>query len=778
MGLVYDAAESDRIKTALSGNLTTVLSILEKTESASSRLIAALDSGELSGRSYSAAQLVLTRVITPQIAAAREEIQVITGDVTKYTYEDGKVSRFGVLKEDELNAQLTATRAQRDLTEHLKEANQAVVDAVSSVLPGARDALSAVDSQLELVLMQLEHDLRDLNDRLEALHGFELGTRGLFHKTVSKGKGVAMFTPSKTKPDPMKDAQFLTDLLNRMTPEQRSAYLNSAEFREWASKHWEGAKLAMDAAADSGLIATKSKEYANFLTGYWNHKALVKAGIDPEKWDLSRGTEANWETIKKVYDYYGRLYLGHPDLQWAGMANMIGPSFAGGFRDLGMLRSILKSGIRPPYIPGDLWAFLSRLSDEELRFYETTLLGMQKEIFLDQARQHEAFLAGGIKAIERLHASGAIDDQTTFAWGQIASGDPAQIAEGNAFLLKREQKEIINDDYDAMRNHPVTGEAMTQMITMIGAASIPGAKTFPEVFSQGNISIKDDRWALIREDTLPIYQDLVKNHPDQVREIIGSDFTERTEKMRILPRLPEIIDRLRQGYTGKETMRRRRLASTTVIAAVLVFFLSGCGFVQALGKTSTTPECDTSTQKAVPMNNLKNSQLDESGQMEIYRTCQVTFDLRTNKLLKEDIGIPATNDYVPDIKTDGPLILTLHGSKGTLEAHTDRITFFAPSERDDVSEIAYFLTADTPEEFFTIIRDGAEAYGFDKHSVEYQIETMKRDPEDGFKLALKSGYKLGFQVQYDLRYKGPGHVNTVIVSIDPTSSEPRPVPGL
>jgi hypothetical protein len=37
-----------------------------------------------------------------------------------------------------------------------------------------------------------------------------------------------------------------------------------------------------------------------------------------------------------------------------------------------------------------------------------------------------------------------------------------------------------------------------------------------------------------------------------VREIIESDFTQRTEDMRIQSRFLEIIDRLLQGYTGKK----------------------------------------------------------------------------------------------------------------------------------------------------------------------------------------------------------------------------------
>ncbi|WP_434317721.1 hypothetical protein [Leifsonia sp. P73] len=222
-------------------------------------------------------------------------------------------------------------------------------------------------------------------------------------------------------------------------------------------------------------------------------------------------------------------------------------------------------------------------------------------------------------------------------------------------------------------------------------------------------------------------------------------------------------------------MRRVRLARTTAIAALLVLSLTGCGLVQALTMTSTTPKCNTPTQRATTMNDPKNSQLDEAGKEEIYNTCQVTFDLTRNQLLKEDLGLPATARSVPNLSVDGLMTLTLHGSHGTLTAHTDRITFFTVADIAWVDEIAYFLTADTPEEFFTILRDGAEAYGFDKTSVERHIKSMKDHPDRGSKIALQPGYKLGFEVIYDYRYRGPGHVNTVIVSVHPTAREFQPL---
>ncbi|MEW9871224.1 WXG100 family type VII secretion target [Arthrobacter sp. HS15c] len=380
-------------------------------------------------------------------------------------------------------------------------------------------------------------------------------------------------------------AQDLTDRLNSMTAEERADYLDSDEFRQWALDNPEGAKAAMDAAADSGLIDKSSQEYADFLSSYWNNQAMLDMGIDPSSWDTSKGTEHNWETIKKIYDFYGQAYLSNPDLQWAGMANMIGPSFAGGFKDMAMLRDLAQqiadnpaSDIPLPIL--DQIEQLAGMTDEEIRFYETSMLDMNKEIFLDQGRQHQAYMDGGIEEINRLRDSGAIDAGTAEEWAKIDSGDPDLIREGNTALLYREQNEIIADDYDNMRNHP-GGEAVTYLVTLAGEPSIPGAKSYPEVFPytfsvespgpenvpftnwdnptqfrtdfttgfpDGNISNADQRWELIRQDTLPAYQDLLARDPARAEQIIASDFNDRVDQYRPTNNIPGIMDRFVDGF--------------------------------------------------------------------------------------------------------------------------------------------------------------------------------------------------------------------------------------
>jgi uncharacterized protein YukE len=426
-----------------------------------------------------------------------------------------------------------------------------------------------------------------------ATSGLEAASKALLanadeQEQASKGAGGGTGGPGQSGGPGGGTAQDLTDMLNSMTPDERRDYLQSEEFRQWALANPEAAKAAMDAAADSGLIDKNSPEYADFLSGYWNNQAMLEMGIDPTTWDTSLGTEANWETIRSVYDFYGQAYLANPDLQWAGMANMIGPSFAGGFRDMAMMRDLAQQILNNPAanIPVpvlDQIEQLAGMTDQEIRFYEVSMLDMNKEIFLDQARQHQAYLNGGLAEINRLQESGAIDAGTAQAWADIDSGDPDRIQEGNTALLYREQNEIIADDYDTMRSHP-GGEAMTYMVTLAGEPSIPGARSYPEVFPytfsvespgpqnvpftnwdnptqfrtdfttgfpDGNIANADQRWELIRQDTLPAYQNLLATDPDRAAQIIGSNFDDRVDQYRPTNNIPQIMDRFLDGFDAE-----------------------------------------------------------------------------------------------------------------------------------------------------------------------------------------------------------------------------------
>jgi hypothetical protein len=338
----------------------------------------------------------------------------------------------------------------------------------------------------------------------------------------------------------------------------------------------------LDGARAAGI---DPKRYAALLQQYWLVKAANEAGIDLSKWDPAAGVDGNTENILKVYRLYGKFFLEHPELQWAGMANMIGPSFAGGFADLDSMKDFARSladkiNSLPPAarlaLPPELreLAKLGNLSAGELQYFETKFLAMQKHIFIDQGSMHEAYLTGGQGAIDEMRAAGLIDDNAQSAWRKIASGDPAQVQDGNTQLLNREQNQIIDKQYNDMYRHdPPIGRIMTYGMTAAGAASIPGTKTpgqyspltvdgavtlpGPVPFTHEtvkvrvatplpdfNVADKDARWDYITHDTLPAYQQLLRDHPDQARAIIASPVEDRLAQQRLAQRWPQLAQHM------------------------------------------------------------------------------------------------------------------------------------------------------------------------------------------------------------------------------------------
>jgi len=337
------------------------------------------------------------------------------------------------------------------------------------------------------------------------------------------------------------------------------------------------------------------KQYRTLLDQYWVATAAQHAGIDLNEWDPQAGTEPNMVNIKAVYTYYGKLFLDHPELQWAGMANMIGPSFAGGFMDIDMFRKFaqdfatklngLPAEVRQS-LPPELQMLASaggQLTANELQFFESKFLGMQKHIFFDQAAAHEAYLAGPpnnkTAYIDEMQKAGLFPgdvppDKTANAWHVIANphSTPQQIMDANGTLLYREQNVVIKDQYNQMYNHdgPV-GKVFTYMMTTVGAASIPGTHTpgeyrpltfggdvnIPVVVGKEtvgvhvvtplpdfNITNAQDRWDYVTHDTLPAYQKLLQQNPELARQIVATPVQDRIDQQRLSARLPTITEDL------------------------------------------------------------------------------------------------------------------------------------------------------------------------------------------------------------------------------------------
>jgi hypothetical protein len=302
---------------------------------------------------------------------------------------------------------------------------------------------------------------------------------------------------------------------------------------------------------------------AHELNEAWFNRALESAGVSRERWHPTRGVDENRRIVEAVYGYYGRLFLEHPYLKWAGMASMIGPAFYAGFRDLCFLPDAGRRAVGAVF--GRVSGSLAKRAGGDLGFYETTFLTMQKKIFEDQATMHEAYLACGIPQIEEFYRERIIDVATLNAWRQIDTGrrdgDTALVDRGNRTLLFREQHDIIERFYVRMlRHHWPEGPVFMYLLTLAGAPSVPGAHSYPERYpltfvapvpgaaisvqtplADGTIAIFADRWKLIDDDTLPDYLAFVRDRADEARALVATPVSQRVTRYRLRARACRLV---------------------------------------------------------------------------------------------------------------------------------------------------------------------------------------------------------------------------------------------
>jgi uncharacterized protein YukE len=360
------------------------------------------------------------------------------------------------------------------------------------------------------------------------------------------------------------------------------------------------------AGAPTAATAFAQVALSELTLDQWREIAYWRAGIDPDSWRPEDGLAANDAIVQAVYRYYGNLYLDHPYLHWAGMANLVGPMFYAGWQDMYAIRHVADPGDRAEYLsrwvglptlPDEAYdaaeafgyvmppGFLNpvdlagKLTSEEIEWYEDRFLGMQREIFDDLAWQHEAFVLGGVPLMREIASRYPTEmlPRDIGAWEDIGSGDPQRIKDGNVDLLLREQERVIQDDYDAMREHhgPV-GDVFTYAFSTMAENPIPGGQAYrdydpivltvdlvpdvpvgpfgpfgphidiptPDVevhqslpLPDGNLSNFNDRWGWIEHDMVPHYQQLLQD-PAAARGLVSSDVATRAADYRKLPDLP------------------------------------------------------------------------------------------------------------------------------------------------------------------------------------------------------------------------------------------------
>jgi hypothetical protein len=279
---------------------------------------------------------------------------------------------------------------------------------------------------------------------------------------------------------------------------------------------------------------------------------------------------------------------------------MAGPSFGAGIMDVDMGRAVL--GVREvrdavagivgtldnaaapatAKLNDDVRAVLEvgrSITAEDISHFQVEVIGMSKHIFADLIPQHEAFLAGGMTAIDEYYDAGLIDDSAHDAWRKLTAGGPQNVFEGNRELLHREQFQTIGDQWDTARNNKGSvGRALTYLSTVAADPAIPGLippreykpltltaadldVTDPAVAAWHmqtplpafNWSDRDDRWEYIMDKMLPTYRALKQNNPDLWMATLSKPIDQQFLEQRALIRLPQMITsmaRVTKPYVG------------------------------------------------------------------------------------------------------------------------------------------------------------------------------------------------------------------------------------
>lgn len=163
------------------------------------------------------------------------------------------------------------------------------------------------------------------------------------------------------------------------------------------------------------------------------------------------------------------------------------------------------------------------------------------------------------------------------------------------------------------------------------------------------------------------------------------------------------------------------------------------------------------------------STLDAAGIALIKASKVARLDMTSGKLTKSSVGLEDGMSQAPDVKiSDGTMTLDIAGPQGNISARTDRLRLNGMNKGPFFSEVTYFLTAHSLEDYTALIRDGVDKYGIPSDSAERWIESTSGNPQDKSNFALVSGKSTGLRITYDLRYDGSKDVQVIIVHVNQT----------
>jgi hypothetical protein len=323
----------------------------------------------------------------------------------------------------------------------------------------------------------------------------------------------------------------------------------------------------------------------------WLRRVTDTAGIDLDAWAPRAGVAANTTNLERSYDRYLAFQRDHRELQWAGMGGLSGADFGGGLLDMDIMATVYRiNGVQPlaqqivagirdaagqdavDRLPSGLRALatMPELTSSDMDYIIGEILVMQKAIFCDLMPMHQAYVDGGLPALQEMADAGVFGPEIMDAWRDIASGEPARIAAGNEVLLHREQLTVIGERWDAVRTYRGNlGEALTYATTMVGSPSVGGVQPmrswrpihFTRQLAGGKTaqvtvplpdwdwSNFDERWDYITDQLLPGYTDQVTHHWDALNIQLNTPMALQMQLHRPLANLGAIAEDAATTFT-------------------------------------------------------------------------------------------------------------------------------------------------------------------------------------------------------------------------------------
>ncbi|WP_229683724.1 hypothetical protein [Nocardia camponoti] len=321
--------------------------------------------------------------------------------------------------------------------------------------------------------------------------------------------------------------------------------------------------------------------YSALLHQYWFLVSVTNAHIDPRTWSPTSGVAANAAAFAAVYVNYFRIAAARPDFYWAGLAGIAGASFASGFFDIGDAGALIDlPGIHAlgsavadlvattpaplrAEVPADLAAFVAgapRLTGADLAWYQTRLMIMQKHIFTDLVPMHEAYVAGGMAAIDEMAAAGLLTPALRAAWAGIDSGTRQGRIDAIIAMTDREQNVIVADQWDETTSaRDGMGRVLTYVSTLAGKAAVPGvhapgvyapvtvtAQVGPDIMTLRaplpafNWADRAARWDYLNAELLPRHLDVTADE-NRARAVYLEPFATKITRGRLVARLPDML---------------------------------------------------------------------------------------------------------------------------------------------------------------------------------------------------------------------------------------------